>query len=402
MLNRLPFKLRLYPLVLLIVMGCKSSPTPAVATAPIIEQPTIAKLSKEPVTERYEIEDILFVPIDADPVTVDLTKPNTTAESLFNSTSTRTWSPENNHEKRVGEVRQYILDNIVPATWKENGGAVGSIQELPLRSTLMIETTPQIHKDVKALLASLRQRLEIQVSVAMPFVLIDESAERKLSIGLQRQLALVRNAGRYRRDVYLSSEQKKELLAVVQGSATTNSLGNPRLTLFSGQRAATIVQTQQAYVAKLAEVTSGSKNDKSQRMYEPVVQTITANGVVLQVTASAAPDGKSVFIDLNATAARLLNLLTEQFAGAEHDASATIQRPVLWTFKLNAACAIPDDTTLIMTGNTNIDSGDPTFNAASPSRAGSSAQIKLLTEQQNHKHAYLLVCPKVIVQKSSN
>jgi hypothetical protein len=232
-------------------------------------------------------------------------------------------------------------------------------------------------------------------------VLFRDDDEQKLPQPLQSRLAAVRNAGRYRHDVLLDPQafaQLKQALEDQLHGVHMGLPGAPRVSLFDGQHASLIVQTQQAYVGDLKEVPDPDKS-KSGWHYDPVIQTTTATGFVFNMTACPSPDGRTVFVDLHGTCARLLDLIPEQFGTGRDGVIGSIQRPVLSVFKIDAACAIPDQQPLLLGGSTEIKSGDPEFNANSPSRPATDARVKALTEKDSHRHFYLVLRPKIVLQK---
>jgi len=375
--------------VLFAVGGCTSSTEPTTPSQP----PLIGV-----VTQRYDISDLMFVPSDSTGRVPDLIEPTTTvSQSLFANAARYTPGPSN--AERIDDIRKYITENVDPGTWRANGGKIEPIAvntQHPRQEALLITQTPAAQQKVAALLEDLRRSQSVQISIEVRVVFLEDSAEKQLPADLQNQLALVRNAGRYRRDVHLTSEQRIALFRAIQN---TDRPG-PRVTLFSGQHAAMVIQTQQAYVGNLTEVCTLGEGNRPQWHFEPVVETITATGVIFQVSACPSPDSKTVFVDFRASVAKLLEVLPEQFIGTHSQTPGTIQRPVLCTYQMSGAVAMPDDSSLLLGTKPEINSGDMAFNANSPSRPATDAAIKRLAETASHGHLYLLLRPKIHVQKT--
>jgi len=284
------------------------------------------------------------------------------------------------------------MDNVEPDSWKDNGGDTGSISSSPLRAVLLITQTPRAHHKIQAVLDDLRQSRSVQVSIESRNICLTDAMESKLPATLRSRLATVRNAGRFRRDQFLTDAELNLLIRAVQDSKIASQLTAPRLTLFNGQTAVLVVNTQQAYVADMNKV-PGSSTQPSH--YEPVVKTTTAIGVSLKVTTCASPDGGSVFVDLHDQIAHSA-LILERFG---KDLTMTVQRCVLHNVKVDAACGIPNTSTLLLSGTDEIDSGDPNFNADSPDRPASDAEVKK-SREDGHLHEYLLIKPTILqVQK---
>ncbi len=151
------------------------------------------------------------------------------------------------------------------------------------------------------------------------------------------------------------------LIRAVEANQSTVNLTAPRLTLFSGQRAVLIVETQQAYVSDLTPVVAPGA-----ALFDPQVSTTTAEGVVLSLLATVSPDRKYVFMDLQPQLARLQALVpfvvsavvtpTTSVLGTTTGASqivqGTLQLPELAVTQVKTSCSVPDGATLLLGGQT--------------------------------------------------
>ena len=149
------------------------------------------------------------------------------------------------------------------------------------------------------------------------------------------------------------------LIRAVQANQNTTSLTAPRLTLFSGQRALIIVQTQQAYVSNLTPVVAPGA-----ALFDPTVSTTTATGVVLSVQATVSPDRKYVFLDLQPQLARLRALVPFSISAVvtpvnntitgttPQIVSGTLQLPTIDLTVVRTSCSVPDGATLLLGGQT--------------------------------------------------
>jgi beta-lactamase regulating signal transducer with metallopeptidase domain len=343
-----------------------------------------AELDKNTVTHRYDINDLLFIARDYNNQP-DLSKINASQSALPSGPVTK----QPDRASRVDDIKRYVMDNVEPDSWKENGGESGAISSSPLRAVLLITQTPRAHRKIQAVLDDLRKSRGVQVSIESRNICLTDAMESKLPANLRSRLAAVRNAGRFRRDQFLTDGELTQLIQAVQENKDATLLTAPRLTLFSGQIAVLVVATQQAYVADMKKVPATTTQPSH---WEPIPATTTATGVTLKVTSCASPDGATVFVDLHDQIA-LLKLIPEQY-GTDPTAGK-IQRPVLDSFKVDAACGIPNRLTLLMSGQYEIDSGDPAFNADSPDKTASNAEVEKLRADM-HSHEYLLVKPTIL------
>ena len=149
------------------------------------------------------------------------------------------------------------------------------------------------------------------------------------------------------------------LIRAVQANQNTTSLTAPRLTLFSGQRAVLIVQTQQAYVSNLTPVVAPGA-----ALFDPTVSTTTATGVVLSVQATVSPDRKYVFLDLQPQLARLRALVPFSISAVVTPVNnsitpttpqivqGTLQLPTIDLTVVRTSVSVPDGATLLLGGQT--------------------------------------------------
>jgi beta-lactamase regulating signal transducer with metallopeptidase domain len=395
---------------LLIVAGCGllTSPKAAVsgstvaiaAERPSAPNPATRNADTTLLTRRYDMNDLLFVPPDyANAPDLSLKEGAAKKDDGLSAVAASASTPATpDRSQRLEDLRKYIIDNVDPDSWKENGGSTGAIDSSPGQTMFLITQTAAAHAKIQAVLDDLRASHGRQISVECRFVSVEDSTEKKLPAEVRSRLASVRNAGRYRRDEFLTDEHVKLLLHVIEGDKSSSNVTAPRLTLFNGQTAVLVVASQQAYVGGLKEVRGTGNGTHIDSHYEPDVRTCTAEGIVEKIMVCTAPDNRSVFVEIHDQLERLLALSKEQCIrnGA---VVGEIQRPVELACKLDAACGIPDRSTLLLSGTETIDSGDPKFNADSPSRAATDAKVKQLSEQQSHRHLYVLIEPRILALK---
>jgi general secretion pathway protein D len=157
---------------------------------------------------------------------------------------------------------------------------------------------------------------------------------------------------------YVDNMTVNFLIRAVEANQNTTSLTAPRLTLFSGQRATLVVQTQQAYVSGLTPVVATGA-----ALFDPQVSTTTASGVVLTVQATVSPDRKYVYMNLQPQLARLRALVPFTISavvtntnviggGTSQIISGTLQLPTIDITTVTTAASVPDGATLLLGGQT--------------------------------------------------
>jgi len=412
----------------------------------VITITTKKELSKNTVTRRYDINDLLFVPTDTTNAP-DLSLQNAGqgqsggggqgggaqggGQSLFNNTNTNNNNNNNGQDRtnRVAEITKFITDNVDTTTWKDNGGDVGTISSSPLRAVLLITQTPEAHRKVQGVLDSLRASQALQVSIETRFLVVQRNYLEDIGVNADFEFNPLQNPANPRSGInssrfapisitqtqvtdnttfrdangnvvanssqgsrtldwisnvgnaavpgsiaanpadypnplvvsgsYVDNMTVTFLIRAVQANQNTTSLTAPRLTLFSGQTAVLIVQTQQAYVSNLTPVVAPGA-----ALFDPTVSTTTATGVVLRVQATVSPDRKYVFLNLDPQLARLRALVPFSISAVVQPitngitpptpqiVSGTLQLPTIDLTVVHTACAVPDGATLLLGGQT--------------------------------------------------
>jgi type II secretory pathway component GspD/PulD (secretin) len=418
----------------------------------VITISTRKELNKNVVTRRYDINDLLFVAPDYnDAPSLSLQNNNNNQggggqggqggggggqqNQLFtnvNQTNTSQTDQNATRGARIDEIKKYIVDNVAPTTWKDNGGDVGSISSSPLRAVLLVTQTPENQKAITSILDSLRASQALQVSIETRFLIVQRNYLEDIGVnanfefnplqnpadptsgvwsskfspipvthtavtdnstfrdangnivpstatGASRTLdwqsnvgnasvpgSIASNPGDYPNPIviqgsYMDNFTVNFLIRAVEANQKTTSLTAPRLTLFSGQRAELIVETQQAYVSDLTPVVAPGVG-----LFDPDISTTTAVGVVLSVLATVSPDRKYVYLDLQPQLARLRALVPFTISaviapvatiggvvtGTSQIVQGTLQLPTIDTTIVKTSCSCPDGATLLLGGQT--------------------------------------------------
>jgi type II secretory pathway component GspD/PulD (secretin) len=206
---------------------------------------------------------------------------------------------------------------------------------------------------------------------------------------------------------YIDNFTVNFLIRAVQANQTTVQLTAPRLTLFSGQRAVLIVQTQQAYVSGLTPIVAPGVG-----LFEPTVATTTATGVVLSVLATVSPDRKYVFLDLRPQLARLRALVPFSVSavitpvavagttvGTNQIIQGTLQLPTIDLTEVETSVSCPDGATLLLGGQTLA--GETTREQGVPVLSKIPFLKRLFTNRANSQDEQILlilVKPTILIQ----
>jgi general secretion pathway protein D len=414
----------------------------------VITITTKKELSKNTITRRYDINDLLFVAPDytnAPNLSLQNAGQGQTGggggggggggqgQSLFqdnnNNGNQNGQQATQQRAERVDEIKKYITDNVDTTTWKDNGGDVGSISSSPLRAVLLITQTASAHNKIQSVLDSLRASQALQVSVETRFLIVQRNFLEDIGVNADFEFNPLQNPANSRSGVnssrftpvsitqtqvtdnttfrdangnvvanqaqgsrtldwisnvgnaavpgsiaanpadypnplvisgsYVDNMTVTFLIRAVQANVNTTSLTAPKLTLFSGQTAVLIVQTQQAYVSNLTPVVAPGA-----ALFDPQVQTTTATGVVLKVQATVSPDRKYVFMNLQPQLARLRALVPFSISAVvtpvnnsitgttPQIVSGTLQLPTIDITEVETSCSVPDGATLLLGGQT--------------------------------------------------
>jgi type II secretory pathway component GspD/PulD (secretin)/tetratricopeptide (TPR) repeat protein len=141
-----------------------------VGSADVIRQTTV--------TQTYQVTDMLLASPDyVDVPDFDLAKVYDAKQNPsilskvdpFSSEARATAVPEK--KERVRQLVSAIQQNIDPDSWRDNGGDIGSINEM--KDVLIITTTPKNHREITGLLSKLREIRQTQINVETRFLLVN-------------------------------------------------------------------------------------------------------------------------------------------------------------------------------------------------------------------------------------
>ena len=147
-------------------------------------------IRRQVTTTTYNITDLLIVPTNTTDIpTVDLQQIYDAATARNNRADPFAAKVADNHEQgltprheRVRKITDLIQTTVSPESWRDNGGDVGSLNELS--GILVVKQTPKNHREIQGLLSKLREIRSMQISVETRFLLVDQSFFEQIGFDL--------------------------------------------------------------------------------------------------------------------------------------------------------------------------------------------------------------------------
>jgi general secretion pathway protein D len=265
-----------------------------------------------------------------------------------------------------------ITSTISPDTWTDNGGQ-GSISGFPTNLSLVVSQTQDIHADIADLLQQLRRLQDLQVTIEVRFITLNDNFFERIGIdfdfqvddntGLTQNSVLPDDTGRskafglgtngeptqdfdfrFAQDTFtsavpqfggfdissaanfgfaiLSDIEVFFLLQALQGDQRTNVLQAPKVTLFNGQQAFVTDSVQRPFVTQIIPVVGDFAAAQ-----QPVV-TVLNEGTSLSVQAVVSSDRRFVRLTLVPMFSKIGNVETFTFNGkTTSNTGTTVQDP---------------------------------------------------------------------------
>jgi general secretion pathway protein D len=417
----------------------------------VITISTADDLAKNTNTRVYDIRDLIIdVPDFTNAPPFDLAQVTQVSsgggggQSLFQGNSSG--SGQNTGPTRadlVESIIKLIQDTVASDSWKDNGGAIGSIREL--QGQLIVTQTPENQRALVGLLEKLREQRAIQVTVEARFLVVQRNFLEDIGVNLSMQFNTnstgtgfgpisISNAsstftnpqnnlntglpGSIALDpsfannlttgfTYLDDFEVNLLIRATEDTITSTQVTAPRLTLFNGERAWVVVETGQAYISNLTPVVSTGAV-----AFAPTAAVIPS-GVELDVQATVSADRKYVTLVLRPTLSRLIDIVNFPVSAAVAGlstslngtvASATvqsfIQQPEQQVTQLQTTVSVPDGGTLLLGGQTL--SAELTREAGVPVLSKIPFLKRLFTNRSTAKDdqvLLILVKPTIIIER---
>lgn len=301
---------------------------------------------------------------------------------------------------------ELITSTVSPSSWDQNGGA-GSIAPFNTNLTLVVSQTQEIHEQIADLLTQLRRLQDLQVTIEVRFITLDDDYFEKIGVDFNFNIPTNSSSGgvtfgttggsggstsqvvglttnssastgfastpngsvQFRQNgeenanipaftgltvdttpasfgfAILSDIQAFFLVQALLGNDRSNVLQAPKVTLFNGQQAFVSDTSQEPFVTSVIPVVGDFAAAQ-----EPII-TVLSEGTSLTVQAVVSPDNRFVRLTVVPFFSQIGNVQTFQFTGST-------------TTSTNAASNTT--ATSSSSGNTTVNTGTtvqlPTFN----------------------------------------
>ena len=327
----------------------------------VITISTEEDLSKNVVVRVYDIRDLIInIPDFTNAPDFNITSNNSSSsgsggggggggQSLFGGSSSGQTTTTNQPTRQdlVDSIIKLIEDTVATDTWKDNGGTVGSLRELPGSGQLVVTQTPENQRLLVALLEQLRETRAIQVTIETRFLKVQRNFLEEVGVDFNFQfnntpssingggpIAFTQNSAAFTQSdlldttlpgnlatllpgpsistsiTYIDDFEASLLVRATQAEQTTSTITAPHLTLFNGETAFVLVATTRAYVSDLTPVVGSNSVG-----FNPTISTVQS-GVVLSVTATVSADRKYVTLVLTPQLSDLLDLIPFAIGGS--------------------------------------------------------------------------------------
>ena len=177
-----------------------------------------------------------------------------------------------------------VRRSVTPDAWDHHGTAI-----VVDGTSVHVTAPPQVQARIERLIAD----GSVEVTVETRLLTLRPSQLRAAGLDLP-------DAGVVEP---VPADRVAALIRTVAGDAAAKSLTPPRLTLFNGQRADLIVQTEQAYVSGLTPVVAPGA-----ALFDPTVSTVVASGVHEWVRAAVTADRRAIDLTVRVELRQLLSL----------------------------------------------------------------------------------------------
>ncbi|MFO0968592.1 MAG: hypothetical protein U0793_23800 [Gemmataceae bacterium] len=266
-------------------------------------------------------------------------------------------SPKERVTTKEDALIQLIMSTAAPETWNTNGGP-GTMQYFPLGMSLVINTTPQVHEEVRSLLEALRRMQDVNVVVEMRVLRINpEALDGILQTHQIRPVAdkdLLVKPGKDERAVTpsgpawrvkLEPQQLRRVLEQAQDDRRSALMQAPKLTLFNGQRSQIEITDRQTYL-----VGASFDVEKDGGALQQKTKTFVL-GTRFGVHPTVSADRKSVRLELEASMAQRGNeapLTPVMFVGGTEPAQVFLERPSFEKVHLACKETLADGESLVL------------------------------------------------------
>lgn len=295
-------------------------------------------------TRVYDIRDLLVQAPDFfgptfSIATIDVVDPKPRPVAA-NPTS----SPVNAREQNLKRLIQLVEESIAPESWRDHGGADGTIREM--EGQLIITQTASHQEQIQRLFTEIRQGRSVQITIVTQYLYLDQKTLDAMGLDPKRMITDQKKQpgdGPYLRD-------PDRFIHAIKDQKGTTILTSPRLTLFNGQHAYVMMTNDQLYPSGYSVIQA--KNGDTR--YEPQFAHVQ-DGTTLEVQATATTDHKSVTLSVKSKTTILNGMKSASFKPADPAFAAkaaaaglTIQTPDVTTQTAETTFSIPNGQTGVL------------------------------------------------------
>ncbi len=371
-----------------------------------------------------------------------------------------------------------ITTTIKPQTWDEVGGP-GSISQFSNNLSLVISQTEEVHQAIADLLEQLRRNQDLQVTIEVRFITLNDNFFERIGVdfqfniknlsagtfpntptqgNLREVVGLNTVAGNapsgdapnytsnldipFRQSSFnlatpqfgqpvevahfgfaiLSDLEAYFLINAAQGDRRSNVLQAPKVTLFNGQQAQVIDQTQTPFVISVIPVVGDFA-----AAYQPVI-TVLSEGTALTVQATISHDRRFVRLTVLPFFSTIGDVQTFTFSGSKTtnnsnssntssggtggDSTAasgnattstdgiTIQLPSFAVVTVNTTVSVPDGGTVLLGGIKRLSEGRNEFGVPILSKLPYINRLfKNVGIGRETQSLMMMVTPRIIIQE---
>ena len=238
-------------------------------------------------------------------------------------------------DERVRELAEEIRAHVAPGTWGE-ADLVNFAEGL----RLLVVTSEAKHRLIQDYFEQIRAAQRVQVTVEARFIELDEASARQVESVLA---AAGKAAGAEGPPLFLDDAVVTAVLRVTQAGSGNGIVTAPRITLFNGQRAHVVVETQRSIISN---VTVNQAADGAVQ-YVPTVETV-GSGVLLDTRATASADRRHVTLYLHPRLTTLRGIENVDLGNGPDGKELSIQSPNLWVAEIHQTVTVPDGRTMLI------------------------------------------------------
>jgi type II secretory pathway component GspD/PulD (secretin) len=239
---------------------------------------------------------------------------------------------------------------IAPDTWSNRGGP-GTVEYFPLGMTLVINQTPKVHKQIEALLKTLRTK-ETEVACEVRLVSLDADFGKRVF----HEFGIPTKSGT--QVTFFSDEQLLKFCEASQAHQGTNVMQAPKITMLNGQDVTLRVTNMQFFATSVHLHWDGEK------VFGIPINEGIDTGVMMSMQPLVSADGHSVQLHFSANLRSLESqkvglspVTTEIMPVHKPDEEAKpvvftqfIQTPKVLTLSVDKVLAIPQGQTAVLSG----------------------------------------------------